>query len=651
MTALAAVVALAVASAPLAEVWPYGVKRLPDGTLEYAYDLSAVKAAGVNVDARELHGEVKLVAFLKALPKTVRLQVSPGAPLELAAGRPPEGGRLATSFAGVSTAPVATDDALGNRGAARLRAALDPDEPKLLASVDVFAWQVRRLELATLAAVEQDTEALRRELWSAVLDRALKRLAASQGDAREGALALAARLAAGAACLEPGRVPAALRAKAELSTAIDAELQHLEGVAELRAVPPPWAWRPELTCAWLRARAMAQPFAPSRAGTAAVLLFLELLAKEPKLAALVARIEQRHRTFLGEADDRALARWKAVAKPEASLDDLGAFIEALEPSERTPPGLLAQPATPFGRFLEGLVGAERRGAFEELATASQDGRVGLKGEGWVVAREAALAQLCVGEAAGAGVQLDGDWRERLRGTFEALVGSAAQAQGGQGAPSRDEGDRTDLKVLLRVPPVLEVEPLAAIYAKQAAGLRALAAALAAEKLGGLAALGPEGQREGGALAAANALATKLEGIAALADPARAASPEAAAGRRALARRRAEARLAEDVREASAAPVSISTERQHAAIVGVARRELAVTFARAPTIRAVTPEAMTGLEALPAEQRYLVPTLVTVGAAAAPGVQALDRRAVRALVEAHGRDVVQVEGAFTEALKR
>lgn len=651
MSLAALTAALALAAAPLAEVWPYAVKRQPDGTLEYSYDLGVVKAAGGNPDARELHGEEKLKAFLSGLPRSVTLRVAPGASLEVTTGRPPEGGRLATSFASVSDAPVATGDALGNRGAARLRAPLDPDEPKLLASADVLAWQVRRLEQGALAALEQDTEALRRELWSAVQARALERLKASDGDAKEGALALAARVAAGAACLDAARVPAALRANAELSAAIDAELQRYDSQVDWRAVPAPWSWRAELTCAWLRAHVMAEPFPQSRAGAAAVLLYLELLAKEPKLAALLARIEQRHRAFFGESDGQALAAWRAQAKPEESVDALGAFLDSLPLDARVPPGLLPMPVSPFGSFLRELKGAERQGAFAELAAATQDGRLAFGGEGWVPAREAALAQLTRGEGAPL-VRLDGDWRDRLRATFEALVGAHGEAGGGQGAPARgEEGERTELKVALKVPPHLEVEPVALVFARQATSLRALAAALQAEKLGRLSGVGPNGEADGPVLPAARALATKLEGLAALADPARASSPEAAAGRKALASWRSEPRLGEDVREASAAPVSIPAERGHAAIVGVGRRELAVSFGKVPTIRSLTPDAMAGLEAVPAEQRYLVPVLVTVGSSAPPAAKALDRRALRALVDAHGRDAVQVEGAFTEALRR
>lgn len=650
MSGLAAVAALALAAAPLAEAWPFGVKRLPDGTLEYSYDLSVVKAAASNPDARELHGEEALEAFLAGLPKAVTLRVSPGAPLELAAGRPPEGGRLSTSFAGVSDAPVSTGDALGNRGAAKLRAPLDPDEPKLLASADVFAWQVRRLELSALAAVEEDTEKLRRELWSAVQARALERLKASEGDTKEGALVLAARLATAAACLDGSRVPAALRANAELSTAIDAELQRFDARVDLRAVPAPWSWRPELGCAFLRMQLLDAPFPESRGGAGAVLLFLEVLAKEPKLAALLARIEQRHRLFLGESDGRALAAWRALAKPGESLDNLGAFLEALPSDARVPPGFLPRPVSPFGRFLGELQGAERQGAFDELAAATQDGRVGLAGEGWVAAREAALAQLN-GSDGPPLVRLGGDWRDRLRATFSALVGAHGEAGGGQGAPVRAAGgERTELKVVLAVPPVLEVEPVSFVFARQAASLKALAAALQAEKLSGLAGLGPNGEADGPVLPAARALAAKLDGLAALADPQRASSPEAAAGRKALAAWRTEGRLSEDVREASAAPVSIASARQHAAIVGVGRRELAVSFGKAPTIRSLTPNAMRGLEPVPAEQRYLVPTLVTVGASAPPAMKALDRRALRSLVDAHGRDAVQVEGSFAEALR-
>jgi hypothetical protein len=650
MSGLSLTVAAVLAAAPLAEVWPYEAKRLPDGVVEYAFDLTAVKASGGTVDAREEHGAEAVAAFLKGLPRTVKLRVAPGAGLEVSAGRPLEAGRLATSFAGVSSGPMGGDSALGKRAGAALRPPLDPDEPKLLLAAEAIAWQVRQLELGALAAAELDTERLRREFWRAVQEQAQKRLRETQGDQQEGALALVARLVAAGACLDANRVPAAVRGDKDLGPAVTAEIERLAADPESLFAPAPWNWTDELRCISVRSRALAQPFPASRAGTAAVLLYFELLARDPRLAAGLERLRVRHAAVLGVSDESALHLWRARAKPGESLDALGDFIESLALDARTPPGLMPQPRTPFSRFLGELKGAERRGALDELATAVQDGRVAPGQDSWPAAREGHLAALLATDPT-PGVRLDADWRERLRATFEALLGASAEVRAGQGAPERDDRERTQLRILLRVPPVLEVEPVALVYARQAESLARLVEVLQAERLTGLSLVQPDGSRGANVLASARTWLQRLAGLAALADPARASSREAVEGRRFVASWRGDASFARDVREADAAPVSLPGERQHAGIVGVGRRELAVAFAGLPAFRPLEPAQMQGLEPVPGEQRYIVPALVTVGASAEPSRRPLDRRAWRSLVDTHGRDPVQVEGAFSEALRR
>lgn len=432
------------AAAPVAEVSPFAVKRQPDGALEFSYDLTAVKAAGATPDAIAVHGEEKVKAFLKGLPRTMRVRVAPGAPLEVSGGRGVEPGRLATAFATVGEGPMASDNPLADKAGARLRPALDPNEPHLLLSAEAVAWQVRQLELATLAAEEVDTEALRRELWTSVLERALRRQAGSQGDAREGAIALAARLAAASACLDKAKVPPAVRANADLSAATDAELARLLDSPDALVAPAPWSWRPELTCGWARARALAQPFERSRAGTAAVLLFLDLLEKDPKLSQLWERVRARRDRFLGAPVSEPIVQWKEKAGGKAgeALDGLSTFIEALPMDAREPPGLVAAASTPFARFLGELSGAERRQAFAELATAVQDGRVVARGDTWPSARDAALVPLCAPEGQKA-LRYDGEWRDRLQAAFSALQPRRGARRGRGAAARRGRAQRAE----------------------------------------------------------------------------------------------------------------------------------------------------------------------------------------------------------------
>jgi hypothetical protein len=649
MSALVASLSALLTAAPVADVSPYAVKRLPDGSLEYAYDLTALKQANL-ADANAAHGDEKVKAFQKGLPKSVKLLVSPGAPIEVSAGRGPEGGRLANGFSTIAEGPMASANAFGDKGGPRLKPALDPNEPKLLLSAEAVAWQVRDLELSALAAVEVDTEALRRELWNKVMERALQRFKTGQGDAREGALALVARLAAGAACLDGTKVAATVRADPDLSLAVDAEIARLTQSPDALLAPTPWNWRPELTCAWVRAAAMGQPFERSRGGTAAVLHFLDLVSADPKLAATWDRVRSRRDRFLGAPlEERVLAwREKAAGKPAAAIENLSDFIESLPHDARVPPPLVAPAVTPFGRFFSELSGIERAHAFQELATAVQDGRVAPTTASWPQARDAALAALCLPDAQKA-VTLDGAWRDRLQAAFGALGGGHLESGGKGLAFEPDEHERSELTVRLLAPPLLEVEPVPEYFSRAAVSLERLVEALQHEQLAGLTSLGADARRGGPIAGTARTWIPKLKGLAALAHPEQQGAKELAEGRKLAASWRTDPAFSRDVREASASPVSSPGERPHAAVVGVDRRELVVSFVKPPKLEAVG-GPLSGFVFHPGEQRYIVPVLTTVGASAAPAVRPLDRVKLKSLVEASGRDAVQTEGAFSESLK-
>lgn len=201
---------------------------------------------------------------------------------------------------------------------------------------------------------------------------------------------------------------------------------------------------------------------------------------------------------------------------------------------------------------------------------------------------------------------------------------------------------------LLVPPALEVEPLPELFSRAAESLERLVDALNAEKLQGLQALGADGQRAGPVLATAKLWIPRLKGLAALANPEVTDAKELAEGRRLAQAWRAEPAFSKDVREASAASVSMPTERAHAAIVGVSRRELAVSWTRDPKIEPIGDGA--GFAFTPSEQRYIVPVLISVGGLAAPARRPLERGALKALIDAAQRDAAQVEGSFAEALK-
>jgi hypothetical protein len=652
--AFALLSAVVLAQSPMADVWPFKGQRLPDGTIEYAYDLTALKASTGFGDAKEAHGEDRVKAFLAGLPKQVVVRVPAGVPVAVTSGQGLEQAPLATSFALTPDGPLATDNPLGRKVGARLLAPLDARTPKLLVGAELPLWWARQLEDAALSALELDTEWLRRELWTKVGDLAVARFRATGGDAREGALALAARVLWAASCGDVARLPGPVKSDAELKTAIEAERSKLSVDVDGQVAPAPWASVPELGCAFHRARVLSRPFEQSRAGTAAVLTFLELLERDAKLKSLWERTRQRRDRFLGAPAAEPVLVWREQVKgePGRALDALNEFIEGLPVTGRTPPPLVAGPQTPFSTFLGELSGPERAAAMDELAAAVGEGRVTMVGrEGaasWPVLREAALAALLSGVSKS--VQVDSGWRDRLGGAFAALQGSHHDARRG-GLDADDEAlERTKLEVRLNVPPLLEVEPMAQAFALQARALDALADALTAERLTGLSGLGPDGKRTGPVVADARRLAGLLRALSVLAQVEGAAVDGKALSdaRRFVATWRSEPGLTRDVRMAFAAPIAMGSERSHAAIVGVSRRELRVGFAAPARPAIVGPGAGFVLNAS-VEQRYLVPVLVTVGASGGALAKPVERARLKATVDGAGRDLEKLEAAFHEAL--
>ncbi|MBL8924360.1 MAG: hypothetical protein JNJ54_36260 [Myxococcaceae bacterium] len=639
------------AGAPMADVWPFQGKRLADGSTEYSYDLTALKASRGFADAQEANGEDALKKFLAGLPRQVTVKVPAGAGVTLNGGLGLEGAPLATSFALSPDGPLATENPLGKKGPARLLAPLDPRTPRVLVGAELPLWLARQVEDQALAAVEIDTEWMRRELWTKVAERALLHGKASGGDTREGAFALAARALAAASCGDPAKMPVTAKNDAELKLLVEAELARVADDGDSVVAPAPFSWTPELACGWWRARALSRPFEQSRAGTAAVLVFFSILGKDPKLANLWERTRQRRDRFLGAPKDEPALAWKSAAKGDVAkaLDSLAEFIEALPLADRRPPPLVAWPTTPFSKFLAELSGPERSAAMDELTAAVGDGRVAPAGEGWPVRREAALA-LLLAESSKV-VTVDSGWRDRLSGAFAALQGSHRDARRGGLDAEDEELERTLLKVRLNVPPLLEVEPTGGAFERQARSLEALVAALGQENLTGLKGFTVEGKRTPDTIVNdAKRLVSLLDGLAKLAQPESGGVEGKAVGdaRRFIAGWRAEPGLTRDVRATFALPYAAGSERAHAAVVGVSRRELRVGYASPPKA-SVLQDGAPFVVNTAVEQRYLVPVLVTLGAVAPHTTRTADRGALKSAVDAAGRDLTKLDGALHESL--
>lgn len=646
--------ALAVAvlhAAPMADVWPFKGQRLTDGSIEYVYDLTALKASTGFSDAKEANGEEAVATFLKALPKQVTVRVPSGAPLTLTSGQGLELGPLSTSFASASDGALVTDDPLGKKPGARLLAPLDARAPKLLVGVEVPLLLARQVEDAALAAVELDTEALRRDFWSKISERALAMAKSGVGDVREGALTLSARVVAGASCGDLNKLPPSVKNDGELKTAVEAELARLARDGDAAVPPAPWDWSPELSCAWVRTKVLSKPFEQSRAGTAAVLVFLHLLAKDPKLQALYDRIRERHALFLGDADESAFNTFKSVAKgnAEAAVDDLNGFIDGLPLNQRVPPPLLSWPSTPFSKFLTELSGPERSAAMDELSAALVDGRVAITGTSWPSAREAALAALVRPHASN--LHVDSGWRDRLTGSFCALQGAHRDASRSGLEGEGEQLDRSQLVLRLNVPPLLEVEPIPEAFERQARSLHALVDALGKAKLTGLRGLLPEQRRSAETIVNhCKRVIPILEGLAKVGaiDAGAIDAKQVAEARRFLANWRSEAGLSRDVRAAFAAPIAAGSERAHSAIVGISRRELRVGWASPPKPALVTADKAFVLN-VDVEQRYIVPVLATVGSIAPHTLKPANRATLRQIVDRSAKDLSKLDGAIQEAL--
>ncbi len=258
--------------------------------------------------------------------------------------------------------------------------------------------------------------------------------------------------------------------------------------------------------------------------------------------------------------------------------------------------------------------------------------------------EAALAGLVTDE--GKTLQIDAAWRERRAAAFAALAGGHREA-GDDGRDLSDASDeRADLKVRLLVPPTLEVEPAARAYTDAGDALQKLADAIATLKLGALTAVQGEGGRSGEPIAGeAKKLAAVLRGMASLSADAQ--GPDVEAAKKFAKGWKADPAFGKDVREARALAVNQGAKRQHSAIVGAARRELLVGFQGAISTTVGTPGPF---DVAPAEQRYLVPVLITRSVLAKATTAPIDRLNLKAICETAKRQPNEIEAGLIEAMK-
>jgi hypothetical protein len=501
---------------------------------------------------------------------------------------------------------------------------------------------VRRLEDGALAAAELDSDRLRRTWLQQLYDRAVARLHDTQGDAHEGAVALVARIGIALACMEPGRLSVPAPAAKEAREQLDALRKDPIGLVPLGF----FAWTSELQCAWKRNYVLAQPFEASRAGYAAPLLLLTML-QDPKLKATWVKLRARRDALYGGPQVEPLQAYfdKTGGHPADSLDDLVQAITAWKPAPVPP--ILAASRGPFAEFLNGTQGAERLQAVDELSSAVQDGRLTLPSDPNAPAqalREAALAALPADEPV-KGLTVDAVWRDRRRAAFCALQGAHHDVRESNfelGHPS--DAARNELKVQLEVPPVVDVEPAPLVYKRAAVAAGRLAQVLTAEGISGV--LDPEGGMSQGASSQLKHWQQVLNGLVTISSPGEPDNADSAAARAFLNVWRGDPALVRDVRFAAAGPVNFEEERVYAVVQGVARRELAVSFTEPPAA-VVVGGSKAFVADTKAEQRYVVPVLLTTSYRGNATQAPLSYEKLRKAIDGAGRQPRQVPSAIAE----
>lgn len=630
------------ATEPIADVWPYEARRATGGAWEYRFDLTALKASGGTSDAIAAHGQKEVKAFLAGLPREAKVTVKPGAQLTVGEGRGLEPVPLASAFSQVSAEALASADPLGHKERARLRQPLAPEEPKLLVSVDQVAIAADTAISGALQAALDDTEQLHKALWTKVYASVSARSGSLGGDAVDGAGLLLARLGAALSCLEPGSRPSLPRKDAALQALADGEFQRLKADAELQFAAGTEG------CTGVRRRVLAEGWSESRASAAAALLVAATLEADPRLKAQHQTLVARRMALEGGPAEEPLLTWVAKGgKPaKASLDELGPFLEAA--GTVVPPLFVRMPrlAERFSRELEPNL---RPALVDELLAAAQDQRLAPKTDAPPAARAAAeQAWLPLAYSEGSdGLSFERGWRARLQSLFAALHGLHRESETDSTPLAPRPDGRADLEVRLMVPPVLEVEPAPLVYGRAAESAQRLLELLKTQGLLGVRTASGESAGDG-----LKRWAPVLRGLARLSKPSEAARPDdgdTVAARRFLLTWRSDPALGSDLRRASAAPLASGPERLHAAWLGIGRRELAVSFTAVPDL--VSTDAPQSLRATAAEQRYLVPVVVTASASASVAAPVLPRARVRELVEGARRETTAAADAFRAALPR
>jgi hypothetical protein len=407
-----------------------------------------------------------------------------------------------------------------------------------------------------------------------------------------------------------------------------------------------WKDRKNAPCAQIRSEILAEPFENSRGGAAAVLVFFELL-KVPELKKPCEQQLAFQQNFIGEPDQEPQLAWKQLASAhESPFESLDSILAARKPEFLVPPSIWPKAASAIERYASGLDnGPSSSQAFEETAQALADNRLDLKSAGrWPQERDLSLASLVRTEKE-IDIQFDSSARARFASALALSLGGHVEAKSSELTPVNFEGTRSELKIQLNTPPLLEVEPAPRVFLALAQSLESLEHALRTQNLGGTKVNLPN---QSGSVSATTLLSQWIpifKGLSALAHP-RLPSRESAEVKlasRFLGTWRQNVWLAQDIRRVVSSDV-LAVPR-YSVLAGVTREAFQVTYLQTP--KAET--ASIGLFAIntDAAQHYLVPTRFVVDASAK--ASALTARELKRIFDSVRGDPSQMQTAVLSAL--
>lgn len=645
---------------PVAQVYPYEAKRLPDGRVQLSYDLSGVKSGLLDTDAASELDEPSLKELAKKLPNEAKviIEAPGGVHVKIATDR--EKAAPAPSFAQVATGEFAAETPLDRGPGARLLPALHPDSPKLLLSTELVLWKVRHANESIVAGLllAADDGALGlplggKALWQGLLKAALERAKQNEGFQKEGALVLAEQLAA-ALKRQGAALPPGVSSNETLNAAVEARADKWEDAASTQATTLRSTFTPELRKLEQRDRALSEPLTDSRAGKAAALTLLAILEKDAKLKAGYDGYQKLRASLFGAPANDVLAKWSALAQeqggPSAAFDDFAAFVSALQERELPMPPLFAWSDAPIERALNELGGASQENARDDVVLQLEENRLqpdASENAPWLSAVDHALAASVLPPEPN-----EKPVRTRSRGQRARVASALIASLPAPSWPADSDGEVSEkedrrpygLQISLEVPPQFFAEPTTAFYRRLAFAYARLEKFLAATgKAGTVSGVLPGGaKRSANNKGEAQKLKRLFRGLELISSAQAPSTPEDKESLKVsdqfIAQWKSDQDLAADIR--FAAPVRGGARM---AVYGVGRQAVRYSWDSPPKVTIVG-----GGEALVADlsaaQRYFVPELVN-GELTYAGTLP-DRATFRQLSDLMKRDPAAVDASMS-----